>query len=152
VRLLYLQFYRLGIHLFFQPVFDCDGMSKRFTDTDKWKKDFLRGLDSSFKLLWVFICDDCDHAGIWHFDPEVAEIRIGSKIDWAKAKDQMASKIHVFDGGKKWFIPSFLEFQYGELNEKNRVHASVFRQLDKYNLRGLLKGLNTPLDGVKDKD
>ena len=56
-------------------------MSKRFTDTEKWKKKFVKDLDPSFKLLWFYILDDCDHAGVWHTDFEVAGIRIGHKIN-----------------------------------------------------------------------
>ena len=56
-------------------------MAKRFTDTDKWKKGFIRNLPSKYKLLWLYILDDCNHAGIWDTDFEVASIRIGSKIN-----------------------------------------------------------------------
>ena len=55
-------------------------MAKRFTDTEKWKKPFIRGLQGAYKLLWLYICDDCDHAGIWQVDIEVAQIRIGEKM------------------------------------------------------------------------
>jgi len=33
-----------------------------------------------------------------------------------------------------FFIPKFIEFQYGELNPSSRVHQSVIKILDKYNL------------------
>jgi hypothetical protein len=129
-------------------------MAKRLTDTDKWKKPFLRGLDAPCKLLWFYICDDCDHAGIWHVDLEVAQIRTGEKIDEAKAIEMLGKKIVVFDDGKKWFIPSFIEFQYpGGLNAGNKVHDSVIQILNKYNLlEGLDEGYPSPFQGAKDKD
>ncbi len=43
-------------------------MSKRFADTDKYKKPFIRNLPAAYKLLWDYICLDCDHAGIWQVD------------------------------------------------------------------------------------
>ena len=49
-------------------------MAKRMTDSDKWKKGFIRGLAPKYKLFWLYILDDCTHAGIWETDFEVASI------------------------------------------------------------------------------
>lgn len=126
-------------------------MAKRFTDTDKWKKPFIRGLQGPYKLLWVYICDDCDHAGIWQVDFEVARIRIGEQgLDYDTAVKLFAEKIFVIEKFK-WFIPGFIEFQYGKLSEANRAHLSVIQILKKYNLYQKM-GLTSPLEGDKDKD
>jgi len=106
-------------------------MAKRFSDTDKWKKPFIRGLQGAYKLLWFYILDDCDHAGIWHVDFDVAEIRIGEKIDQKKAEEAFYGKIEIINGGSKWFIKDFIDFQYGELKENNRLHVSVINILQK---------------------
>lgn len=126
-------------------------MAKRFTDTDKWKKQLLRSMPTEYKLLWIYICDDCNHAGIWHVDMDVASLRIGEALDHQRAIEVFKDKVVVFDNGFKWYIPDFIEFQYGELNEKNRVHESVIKELNKYDLLKN-KGLISPLQGVKDKD
>ena len=115
-------------------------MAKRMTDSDKWKKGFIRGLAPKYKLFWLYILDDCTHAGIWETDFEVASIRIGSKVTEAEAVRVMSSHIVIFDGGNKWFIPSFIDFQYVNLNENSRVHQSVIKALDKYdvyNIKGI---------------
>ena len=129
-------------------------MAKRFTDTEKWKKPFIRGLQGAYKLLWLYICDDCDHAGIWQVDMEVAAIRIGEKIDLKEAIKSFDEKIIIIDKGNKWFIPSFLEFQYPSgLNSDNRAHNSVIILLEKYNLRiSKNKPLISPLEGSMDMD
>jgi len=129
-------------------------MAKRFTDTEKWKKPFIRGLQGAYKLLWLYICDDCDHAGIWQVDIEVAAIRIGEKIDSKEAIKSFDEKIIIFDKGNKWFIPSFLEFQYPSgLNPDNRAHNSVIILLEKYNLRiSNNKPLISPSEGSMDMD
>jgi len=127
-------------------------MAKRFTDTEKWKKPFVRGLDAPYKLLWLYILDDCDHAGIWQVDEEIANIKIGQKIDLKKAITLFGEKIHVFDKGQKWFIPDFIEFQYGGLSEENRAHNSAIQILKKYNLLTSAKGLTRGIQGRKDKD
>jgi len=129
-------------------------MAKRFTDTEKWKKPFIRGLQGAYKLLWLYICDDCDHAGIWQVDMEVAAIRIGEKIDIKEAIKSFDEKIIIIDKGNKWFIPSFLEFQYPSgLNSDNRAHNSVIILLEKYNLRiSNNKPLISPSEGSMDMD
>jgi len=127
-------------------------MAKRFTDTEKWKKPFIRGLQGAYKLLWLYICDDCDHAGIWQVDIDVAQIRIGEKIDLNEAIKSFEDKIVIFDKGNKWFIPSFIEFQYPSgLNPENRSHNSVIILLEKYNLLDKQnKPLISPSEGRKD--
>lgn len=129
-------------------------MAKRFTDTEKWKKPFIRGLQGAYKLLWLYICDDCDHAGIWQVDMQVAEIRIGEKITLHGAIESFGDKIVIFDNGNKWFIPSFLEFQYPSgLNPDNRAHNSIINLLEKYSLlKNENKPLISPLQGSKDMD
>ena len=109
-------------------------MAKRFTDNEKWKKQFFKGLSTVHKLFFIYILDECDNAGIWHVEPEIAEIRIGEKIDLEKAKKELGKHIVEIDGGEKWFIPSFIDFQYGKLNPNVNAHRSVIDKLHKRNL------------------
>lgn len=123
-------------------------MAKRFTDSEKWNKRFIRGLKPVYKLLWLFICDECNHAGIWEVDMESAQLKIGGKISEADAIKFFGSKIVVIDRGLKWFIPSFIEFQYVELSEKNRAHDKVIFLLRRYGLLDDKNNVNKPLWGV----
>lgn len=129
-------------------------MAKRFSDTDKWKKPFIRSMPTAYKLLWIYILDECDHAGIWQVDIPVAELKIGEKIELHKAIKFFDGKITQISGGEKWFIPDFIDFQYGgNLNPANRVHESVIKLLNKYSLLDSEnKVLPSPLQGAKDKD
>ncbi len=127
-------------------------MAKRMTDTDKWKKRFLRELKPQHKLLWFYILDDCNHAGIWEVDIEVASIRVGEELIYDMLPQAFLDKIVIFDNGDKWFIPEFIEFQYGELNPTSNVHKSVIALLDKYNLEGYMKGSQGVQSTLKDKD
>ena len=106
-------------------------MAKRFTDNGKWKKRFFKTLSPKYKLLWIYILDDCDHAGIWEVDMEVAQLRIGEPLEEQKALELFNGNLVVIKGGDKWFIPDFISFQYGELNPNSRVHQSVLDLLDK---------------------
>ncbi len=129
-------------------------MAKRFTDTEKWKKPFIRGLKGPYKLLWLYICDDCDYAGIWQVDLEVAEIRIGEKLEEKKALQFFGDKIIPLENGYKWFIPSFIEFQYPTgLSENNKAHTGIIKILEKYKEEiSNNKPLESPLQGDKDMD
>ena len=130
-------------------------MSKRFTDTDKWKKTLFKKLTLPYKLFWNFILDDCDHSGIWEVeDQQIIAHRIGEKIDLDTALfafNEDEKRIHVFDGGKKWFIIPFVSFQYGDLNPKNKLHESVRRCLESKDLLVLIP-VKGPLKGPKDLD
>ena len=110
-------------------------MAKRFTDTEKWKKGFIKKLSPELKLLWFYVLDDCDISGLWQVDIEVASIRIGVNIDISKAISEFDENIIIIDNGEKWFIPSFLEFQYGsQLSKTNNVFRSIEKILNKYDL------------------
>lgn len=125
-------------------------MAKRFTDTDKWKKDFIKGLKPKMKLLWFYILDDCNHAGIWEVDLKVAGLRIGARVTMEEAFEHLGRNITPI-GRNKWLINDFCLFQYGELNPKNRLHQSVISILNSYNIK-INKGLISPLEGAKEKD
>ncbi len=128
-------------------------MSKRFTDTEKYKKVFVRGLQGAYKLLWDYIYHDCNHAGIWYADFEVAQIYLGkdmpvNKEDALKFFNNGKERIIVLPNDK-WFMKSFVEFQYGKLNAENKVHKSVLNELSR---SGVTKVLASSLEGAKDKD
>jgi|GEM_PF-1538658 len=140
-------------------------MAKRFTDTDKWKKGFLKALPSTYKIFWLYLCDDCTNAGIWETSEiDVACLRMGEKVDLQEALslfNRDEQRIVEFDGGKKWFIPSFVTFQYGEdfaeKGSNNRLIGTVRGLLEKLGLLGLIP-VRYPLERVaervmeKDKD
>lgn len=114
-------------------------MAKRFTDTTKYKKAFFRRLPGAYKLLWDYLYHDCDHAGIWIVDFGIAQTYVGEDMFIEKGEalllfNQDEIRIIEFDNNKKWFIPSFITFQYGALSEKNRAHKSAIDTLKKFNL------------------
>ena len=128
-------------------------MSKRFTDTDKWKKKWFRCLSNDHKVFWIYVLDQCDHAGIWEVDFEAAEFFCRG-IDESEIRQVFKKQYQEIDNGKRWFLKDFVDFQYGTLNENNRVHLSVITILLKYKLienKDLVSPLNK-LQGAKDKE
>ena len=117
-------------------------MAKRFTDTEKWKKGFVRRLPPAYKLLWLYMLDDCDNAGVWQVEVEVASIRLGVKVNENEALKLFGNNVISFDEGTKWFIKEFVKFQQGvnhisELNDNSNPHKSILRIVEQYNLLSL---------------
>lgn len=108
-------------------------MAKRFTDTGKWRNDWFKGLGPHAKLIWLYLCDDCDHAGVWVSDFEVMSIRTGIKLDEIKFKEMMGDKVLKFDKCR-YFIPSFFDFQYASSKEGFRAKQSALALLQRYGL------------------
>lgn len=147
-------------------------MAKRFTDTTKYDKPFMRSLPGAYKILWDLLYHDCDHAGIWIVDFEVAQIKVGRDmlIDREKALELFNAdevRVIVLDNGKRWFLPGFIEFQYTRLLSTNRAHISVIAALKKHSLlkedltlslpegsplSNKIKPLGSPLEGAKEKE
>ena len=125
-------------------------MAKRFTESGKWKKKWIRQLDPKYKLFWFYLLDNCDHAGVFDADIESASFHIGLEYTEEEILKVFNRKIVPFKTDK-WFIPKFVEYQYGELNENNRAHLSVINILNKYDLLGANKPHISPLKGNKVK-
>lgn len=131
-------------------------MAKRFTDTAKWDDPWFCALSNEDKLFWTYLCDKCDHAGIWKVNEALVRFYIGS--DFVVDPSRLGGRVVVLQNGK-WFVRKFVEFQYGELNPANRVHASVLKTLEKegaykflQGAYGLSEGPYESSQGAKDKD
>ena len=132
-------------------------MAKRFTDTDKYKKSFIRNLPASYKIFWDYLYHDCSFSGIWQVDFEIAQICVGkdapiNKDEALRLFNDGEERIKVLNNGSKWLIKPFIDFQYGGLNPANRVHASVLRELLRYGIRGLQAPFYGSKNKEKDKD
>jgi len=125
-------------------------LPKRFTDSDKWKKKWFRCLSNDHKVFWIYVLDQCDHAGIWEVDFEAAEFFCRG-IHEQEIRQVFNKQYQEIDNGKRWFLKDFVDFQYGTLNENNRAHLSVINILQKYKIIEN-KGLKSPLKGYKDKE
>ena len=108
-------------------------MAKRFTETMKWNEDWYLDLSLADKLFWIYVCDNCDHAGIFKPNKRMFELLIGNEINVQSFLDNVnlnKPRICVLGNGR-WFLTGFIEFQYGnKLNPNNRVHKSILKLLN----------------------
>jgi hypothetical protein len=134
-------------------------MAKRFTDSDKWRKPWFRALSAEAKMAWVYLTDNCDHAGIWPAAFDLVSGDLGFGVDDTLLKKWFGDKL-IQVSADKYFIPSYIEFQYGELSEESKPHLSVIKILIKYSIdpkkltlsKGYSKGIETLKDKDKNKD
>jgi hypothetical protein len=125
-------------------------MSKRFTDTMKWDDPWFSGLAPIEKLFWIYLCDKCDHAGIWKVNLPLAKFFLGA--DFIASPGVFGDRVVILCE-EKWFIKKFVDFQYGELTKDSRVHASVIKALEKEGVSiEYLKATRSIKDKDKDKD
>lgn len=106
---------------------------KRFTETEKWRDAWFSELSFKSKMVWVYITDNCDSAGVWDPNRRLAEFSIGTKLEWADIERELAAKIIVLPNGK-WWIPSFIAFQYGKLSPGAQIHRSVLAKIEAHGL------------------
>jgi len=105
---------------------------KRFTETLKWNDPWFRKLTPQNKLIWGWLVDNCDHAGVIEPDMELASFQIGMVMG-IDTLSELGERLWNFDD-KKWLIVKFIEFQYGEISHDCRGHNPVFASLTKHGL------------------
>lgn len=93
-----------------------DSMAKRFTDSQKWRNQWFRTLPLKAKIVWVYLCDECDFAGIWKADFDLASFQVGFDFDLNDLVEWFGSKVHAF-GGDNIIVVQFFEFQYGQTKD-----------------------------------
>lgn len=131
-------------------------MAKRFTDTTKWQDEWFMDLSPKYKLLWLFLLDNCDHAGIWKVNLKLASFHIGEKFDKIESMKVFSDRILEFKSGY-WYVTKFVQFQYGGF-KNDAVGKSIQKILKANELNGAIedhdRGLIAPKvkDKVKDKD
>lgn len=114
---------------------------KRFTETQKWEDPWFRRLSPEMKLLWQWLLDRCDNAGIIDPDLELASFQIGYQYP-LDTLSGFGERIEMLPCGK-WFIPKFIAFQYGMLSKDCKAHRPIFLSLQKHEVKGYPKGINT---------
>jgi hypothetical protein len=128
-------------------------LSKRFIDTDIWKKKWFRKFKPDIKILFVYLFTNCDNAGVWEADKELAEFQIGTDYKWEEVQKALKNHIKIINNGEKWWMLDFIPFQYGTLKPTCKPHLHVIELLKKHNLfKGYSKGIHTLKDKDKDTD
>lgn len=126
-------------------------MSKRLHDTEIWSKQWFRTLSCEAKLLWMFLKDKCNCAGIIEVDdvPQI-EFFIGKKIS-TSAFDELKKQFFRIDS-KRIFLIDFIEFQYGNISTTHKMHKKIMNELAKFSIKYPIDTVSGVSDTVMDMD
>jgi hypothetical protein len=112
---------------------------KRHTETTKWQDPWFRKLSGHAKLLWYFLIDQADPAGVCEIDYELAAEDCKIAITPAHMAE-LGNRVQLFGGaGEKVLLRKFIPFQYGSLSDACFPHKRVFEAIKKH---GLIEGEN----------
>jgi len=126
-------------------------MAKRLSDTEKWMDSWFRRLPTNGKILWLYILDRCDIAGVWEVDYDLFSLLSGVPITAQEAESMLGERIHFFDDGRKVWVRKFIDFQNGPLREESesKIIQLIIRTLKAHDLWVLYSmGINTLSDRV----
>ena len=116
---------------------------KRFTDAHKWQDAWFRQLTPSAKVLWLFLLDRVDAAGVWERDDQLFQFLSGCPQEVESLLLELADRVKALDGGKV-LVPKFVNYQQGKrLSGESPPHRQILRLLDKHGLQQAESGLVT---------
>jgi hypothetical protein len=110
-------------------------MAKRFTDTDKWKDEWYTDLPNDYKIIWQYLLDTCDNAGIYKRNVKLLNIMCNTNVSETDILNAFKLRVTPISD-EKWIINKFCVFQYGPdfLESKNKAVISVVNKLIENNL------------------
>lgn len=125
-------------------------MAKRLTDTEKWNDDWYISLCNDYRIIWQWLLDNCNHAGICKRSMKLLNMMCNTDITESELIKKMDGR--VLSVKNDWFIPKFLLFQYDTLTNNRPVVVSVVKELEKNDLIKLIpESLYNDLLIIKEK-
>jgi hypothetical protein len=126
-------------------------MAKRFTDTFKWNDDWYLSLPNDYRIIWQWLLDNCDHAGICKRSVWLMNNLCRTNLSEDELIEIMCGRLIIV--GDNWFIPKFLKFQYSTLHSKKPAIVSVVKRLIETNCYTMIpESFGNDYLIIKDKD
>lgn len=107
----------------------------RNTNTKKWDDVWFSELSPHAKLVFIFLCDNCDNAGVYEINRKFMVFLIGlSNQELDIAIKELDRKSYILSGNKKMlWLNNFLKWQKKiPLNYKNNNHKQIITLLEYY--------------------
>ena len=135
-------------------------MAKRFTDNEKWQDNWFTDLTNDQKIIWIYLLDHCDNAGLW-------KLNIRNLNFFCSTNISVEEFISIFNKrltrvkDDLFLINKFCQFQYGNdfLTSKNKAVLSAINKLIMVDVIQENKGIYTlsipyqyPIDTPKEKE
>lgn len=109
-------------------------MAKRLTDTTKWSNPAFRKLPSKYKLLYLYILDNCDCAGVMHIDLELVGFFLGEEFSLPEVRDAFKERL-CFISDDKIVVRNYVAFQNGDIaDSKSSIAKSIRSNLHSHGI------------------
>ena len=107
----------------------------RFTDCGKWTQKWFRELNATTKLIWFYLCDNVDDAGVWEPDMALTSFVTGvDEKDISNALIELGDRVMELPHGK-YLLPKFISYQYPSgIREDYNPHRPAIRSMQKHGL------------------
>jgi hypothetical protein len=102
-------------------------MAKRLTDSNKWSDNWYTNLPMDMKLVWNYLLDTCDHAGVYKVNLKLLRFQTDCERSETEIIEYLKDRIYI--KGDKWFIPKFITFQYKNFFTSNTPAIKSAREL-----------------------
>jgi hypothetical protein len=111
-------------------------MSKRFTETTKWKQSWHRKLKPDHKSFWDYVCAQSDNSGVWEVDYEAASFDIKAQItkEAVAAINEEKERLRFSKDERFLIIFGHIDFQCGNLLQEKltNLQKSAIRTMFKH--------------------
>lgn len=121
-------------------------MAKRFTDNEKWQDNWFTDLTNDQKIIWIYLLDHCDNAGLW-------KVNIKNLNYFCSTNISVEGVISIFKNRLTqvkedlFLINKFCLFQYGPdflNNNGNKAVKSAINKLIQVEVINEVNGIYTP--------
>ncbi len=107
-------------------------MASRFTETEKWNDAWFSGLKPLSKLLFLYLCDQCDVAGFLELNIRKICFDMGiGKQEAEKSLKEVETRLLYSKDNRFVFVVNFLKHQKNlKLNPSNNAHRGIIKRLE----------------------
>jgi hypothetical protein len=140
-------------------------MAYRLTDTNKWSDVWYSNLRPIEKLLFIYLCDNCDCAGFIEVNIRKWANEIGNNHKDVEGALKGLSKALIYSNDSEClYLRTYLKHQkHFPLNEKDNAYKGILSRFENYSykfgiveinefIQGALEGLIRGNDNDKDND
>jgi len=135
-------------------------MAKRFTDSEKWQDVWFTELSNDNKIIWLYLLDTCDNAGIFKLNLKLLNFNCSTNITVEEFISIFKKRITQVNE-ECWLINKFCYYQYGAdfLTSKNKAVEKAVIRLIQLGVIKNIKGTNTlsigyqyPIDTLQEEE
>ena len=102
-------------------------MAVKFTDAKKWDDVWFSQLTLEQKVMFMYLCDECDIAGFLEVNERLAELQTG--VDDVRGAIVSLSKAVLYKDGYIW-IKKHLKHQKNlPINMRNGAHKAIIKSI-----------------------